>query len=255
LNGYEIEGRGPRARAAADGTFTLSVRPNASYAVVALADGWLPRTATVYVQDPLGQWIGTLVLDQGVRVQGSISAGRHAFGAAPQLYLSREDPVLRRDLYGPSGLVWNGSVFLPEMQPVSWRGDGTFDFGGLVPGTYELRFGIDRDWWTVADPVIRVSAPSAALSITPPLARVTLEVTEHGAPARNRAIRLTGMGRNAGRAEIETDRWGRAEYWLFPGEPYVVDVPRPGGADWSYGKVVPWSGGEVLEQIAMGPSR
>jgi hypothetical protein len=247
-----------RAGAAANGgerRWAVAVPPGGRYAVVALAEGYLPQTVIVPTWDQLDLWLGSIVLDRGVAIRGALDVARHSFGSSVALFLAREGPVIRRGRHGPHDLVWTGSSFEPEVQATRRTDGGRFEFTGLVPGAYRLRMGIDREWWTEMDPVIDLRAPAEALWIEAPLARVTLAIEQDGAPVAGRRIVLAGVGRSGGSAELVTDAAGRAEAWLFPGEPYVVHVSRPQGADWSYGKVVPWERRDVVERIVMGPSR
>ncbi len=245
--------RGEASTSSAAREYEIAVEPGHRYAVVACADGYLPRTVIVHTLDALNLHVEPLVLDHGARFSGRIDLARHTFGGEVWLYLSREKPVLSREpRYGRDALIWTGREFAPSVDGVRSHDGGAFEFAGFALGRYELRVGIDREWWTEMDPVFYVDVPARDVVLPAPLARVELQIEQGDEPLASRAIRLEGLGRSsASRAHLRTDRDGRAEAWLLQGEPYMVFVPMPSGPEWSYGKVVPWNTSALTEHIRM----
>jgi hypothetical protein len=238
-----------------DDTFELALAPDRRYAIVALADGFVPTTTVVYTIGALDLWIGSLVLDDGEAIDGHVALDEHLFGGKASLFLA-PDVYERRDVFGPAGLCWNGAAFIPESVTATTDARGNFELAGLVPGRYRLRLGIDRSHWTEMDPVFDVHAPSSALELRAPLVRVTWEFEYQQRALERHAFRVRGVVHDESEA-LETDALGRASAWLLEGEPYVLEVPMtsPSTArtsDWTYGKVVPWHRSETFELIAMG---
>lgn len=88
------------------------------------------------------------------------------------------------------------------------------------------------------------------MSIRPDLVQVALQVEQGRAPVDRRTLRLRGVGAGSqSSVELVTDRLGRADLDLFPGEPYVVSVAQAQGPDWVYGKVVPGDRPHFVESI------
>lgn len=258
VEAWRLEGDRPRELLAEDDVdgpddmFELPCTPCPKVAVVAYCDGFLPQTRVVYVGDELNLWIGRMTLDRGHTYSGQVAVGEHTLGATAWLYLSRENPVFNSERFRWRGFVWFDNRFEPEATAVRTARDGSFRFTGLAGGLYELRMGIDPEWWTQMDPVYFVRAPDEGVTLRPWLTRIELQVEQGDLPASQRPIAVRGLGRDgASTARLVTDGIGRAELRLFPGEPYVVSVEQPRGPAWEYGKVTSRERLDAIERITM----
>ncbi|MCY3001294.1 MAG: hypothetical protein NTV21_05770 [Planctomycetota bacterium] len=258
VEAWRLEGDRPRELLAEDDVdgpddvFELPCTPSPKIAVVAYCDGYLPQTRVLYVGGELNLWIGRITLDRGCTYSGQVAVGEHTLGASAWLYLSRENPVFNSERFLWRGFVWFDNRFEPEAMAVRTSSDGSFRFTGLAGGLYELRMGIDPDWWTQMDPVYFVRAPDEGVTLRPWLTRIELQVEQGDLPASQRPIAVRGLGRDgASTARLVTDRVGRAELRLFPGEPYVVAVEQPRGPAWEYGKVTSRERLDAIERISM----
>lgn len=235
-----------------DGTFEISVPIDGRFAISVFAEGYVPQTRTIFTYDELDLWLGVITLNRGFTFAGRVDLSRHTFGGRTWVYLSRENPVLRREVLGRHGNLWIRGNFEPETSAVQTDEEGRFEITGLAEGAYEMRVGIDRNWWTQMDPVVFVRVPDENAFVKPLLAHIGVELEQGGQPAVRRALRVSGVGRSSSSsADLVSDRFGRADLWLFPGEPYLVHVAQEHGSPWVYGKVVPWTQLEVSEQISM----
>lgn len=234
-----------------DEPFALPLELEREYAIVAMADGFVPMTQIVATNGALDLWCQPFLLDDGIGVQGQVALDLHLFGGDATLFLTPfEDDS--HGSHGPSGLRWNGSSFSPELVTADCAADGSFDVRGLVRGRYALRIGIDRARWTEMDPVYEVWAPSSGLVLTPPLVNLTWRIEHDGAAVADKPFKVLGIAHGNKRASLQTDRFGYANAWMLSGEPYIVEVPMGSRQDWTYGKVVPWNRPAAHELIAMG---
>jgi hypothetical protein len=202
----------------------------------------------VFTWDSLDLVLAPIVLNHGERLSGHVDLSRHTLGSGAILTLSRMNPVLRGDLIGNNGFVWFGNAFHPESQQVQVDGSGQFAFEGLTPGTWELRVGIARAECTEMDPVLYVSVPNEGVVLDAPLTHIALEIEQGRHPVDRRPFRVLN---HSGSKAMVTDRFGRADLWLFRGEPYRVAVSQERGDDWVYGKLAPWYSVEFTERISM----
>lgn len=258
VEAWRLDGDRPRELLAEDDVngpddvFELPCTPCPKVAVVAYCDGFLPQTRVVYVGDQLNLWLGRITLDRGFTYSGQVAVGEHTLGASAWLYLSRENPVFNAERFRWRGFVWFDNRFEPEATAVRTASDGSFRFTGLAGGLYELRMGIDPNWWTQMDPVYFVRAPAEDVTLRPWLTRIELQVEQGDLPASERPIAVRGLGRGgANSARLVTDGIGRAQLRLFPGEPYVVSVEQPRGPAWEYGKVTSRERLDAIERISM----
>jgi hypothetical protein len=239
------------AIAAGSGSFALRLEPDHDYAIVACAPDTAPQTRFVTTVGDLNIDVPTFQLERGVSISGRVDLGRHSFGGAAWLCAADYSNPLLLDVAGTE-LAWNGAAFERRTCSAQAGPDGTFTLSGLARGRYSLRLGTTRTW-APADATFQAYAPSSDIVLAPPLVHVTLKLELERAPLPEHELRVHGVGECSARATpvMISDVLGRAELWLLPGEQYVVDVPMSERDTRSYGKIVPWNRGEVVEVVSM----
>ena len=239
------------AFAAGSGTFALKLDPDRDYAIVACAEDTAPQTQFVRTEGDLEITLPAFQLERGVSISGRVDLARHSFGGAAWLCAADTASGQMLEVAGTE-LVWNGVAFERRTCSAQAGPDGSFTLAGLSRGRYSLRLGTTRTW-APADTTFQAYAPSSDIVLAPPLVHVTLKLELDHGPLAEHELRVHGVGECAARATpvLKSDALGRAELWLLPGEQYMVEVPMSERDTRSYGKIVPWNRGEVVELVSM----
>ncbi len=220
---FEWSGGRPQVAAATSaacdrgsGDFQLQLESDRDYVLVAILDGCRPWTRVL----PRSEFIdlGRVVLERGESIAGRASvAGQPVTGAVRARFKNAGASEFIQCNIAGRWLVWTGAAFEWESQGVISESSGRFELTGLAPASYSVELGSMREAYASAASLTDVVAPSRHLELGPRICRVELQVYEEGAPAAERMIEISEVGRSGTIIGTHrTDSSGMATLWVDP---------------------------------------
>ena len=202
------------------GLFRARVPPGRPALVVACAAGFLPecRRAEVAGTEDLGE----LVLTRGVRITGHVRLGPGLPAAGARITAFRWGSGEPRAMGGYGTMGWDGSAFATRCTTTTAAADGSFAFGGLSPGEYDLRIGTVPGASMRVNTGLVVAAPASGVELggSMSLAHIVLAGSE---PRESVELQLRGASPQA-LGNYGVDREGRLSIWLLGGATYSLSV-------------------------------
>jgi hypothetical protein len=222
VEGLPVRHAAGYTRAAADGSFALSLPVANSYLIVAYAEGLRPVSRESYLGFERSGYLPAFYLDVGATIKGRVTLGGRSVSAT--VTAAPERDVSRGFVAGPDELFLIDGRFEWGATSARAEHDGDFELTGLAPGDYRVRLSgvaLEEGGTVGRLPTSIATAPAVGLDLSPDAARVRLEF--HGDLA---ALAETGyaLEQDFGRAgktriTVRPNAEGLAELWLSPGDP------------------------------------